>query len=220
VSQPINQPFVLVVEDQDDLAEALALNLRRDGYRAEVARDGLHALHAVGQREPDLIILDLGLPRVDGMSVLQRIRADGVQCPVLVLTARGAAQDRVDGLHAGADDYVIKPFYTLELLARVKALLRRAATRPRSATSGTETSTAYSDDALATRFALTAQQARVARLLAEGLSNPEIAAALDISRFTARNHAREVLAKIGVPARARVAAALRAALESPRGTRE
>jgi DNA-binding response OmpR family regulator len=218
VSPPTDQPFVLVVEDQDDLAEALALNLRRDGYRAEVARDGLHALHAIGRREPDLILLDLGLPRVDGMTVLQRIRADGVQCPVLVLTARGAAQDRVDGLHAGADDYVVKPFYTLELLARVKALLRRAATRQCGETSTTP-STPYSDDALAARFGLTAQQARVARLLAEGLSNPEIAAALDISRFTARNHAREVLAKIGVPARARVAAALRAALESPPGTR-
>jgi DNA-binding response OmpR family regulator len=220
VSHQSDQPFVLVVEDQDDLAEALALNLRRDGYGAEVACDGLHALHAIGQREPDLIILDLGLPRVDGMTVLQRIRSDGVQCPVLVLTARGAAQDRVDGLLAGADDYVVKPFHTLELLARLKALLRRAAARPRSGGTTTETSTVYSDGALATRFGLTAQQARVARLLAEGLSNPEIAAALDISRFTARNHAREVLAKIGVPARARVAAALRAALESPPGTRE
>jgi DNA-binding response OmpR family regulator len=217
VSQPADLPFVLVVEDQDDLAEAIALNLRRDGYRSDVARDGLHALHAIGRREPDLIILDLGLPRVDGMTVLQRIRADGVQCPVLVLTARGAAQDRVDGLHAGADDYVIKPFYTLELLARVKALLRRAAAaRPVVAAVAMSTPATYSDEALAARFGLTAQQARVARLLAEGLSNPEIAAALDISRFTARNHAREVLAKIGVPARARVAAALRAALESPR----
>ena len=220
MSQPTDQPFVLVVEDQDDLAEAVALNLRRDGYRTGVARDGLQALHAIARREPDLIILDLGLPRVDGMTVLQRIRADGVQCPVLVLTARGAAQDRVDGLHAGADDYVMKPFYTLELLARVKSLLRRAAVRPVSAPNVTEAPVVYSDDALATRFGLTAQQARVARMLADGLSNPEIAAALDISRFTARNHAREVLAKIGVPARARVAAALRAALESPARTKK
>ena len=219
MSQPTDPPLVLVVEDQDDLAEAIALNLRRDGYRADVARDGLHALHAIDRLEPDLIILDLGLPRVDGMTVLQRIRADGVQCPVLVLTARGAAQDRVDGLHAGADDYVVKPFYTLELLARVKALLRRTAARTVVA-GAAAAPVAYSDDALATRFGLTAQQARVARLLAEGLSNPEIAVALDISRFTARNHAREVLAKLGVPARARVAAALRAALESPPASRE
>ena len=219
MSQPSDQPFVLVVEDQDDLAEAIALNLRRDGCRAEVARDGLHALHVIVQRRPDLIILDLGLPRVDGTTVLQRIRADGVQCPVLILTARGAPEDRVDGLHAGADDYVVKPFYTLELLARVKALLRRAAARPVSA-GATETERAYSDDALSARFGLTAQQARVARLLADGLSNPEIAATLGISRFTARNHAREVLAKIGVPARARVASALRAALEPPSHARE
>ena len=212
MSHPPEQPYVLVVEDQDDLAEAIALNLRRDGHRVDVARDGLHALHLVRQRVPDLIILDLGLPRVDGMAVLERIRADGVHCPVLVLTARGAPQDRVDGLHAGADDYVVKPFYTLELLARVKALLRRAATRPASSTA-TRSPAPYSDEVLAARFGLTAQQARVARMLADGLSNPEIAAALDISRFTARNHAREVLAKLGVPARARVAGALRAALE-------
>ena len=219
MSHPPEQPYVLVVEDQDDLAEAIALNLRRDGHRVEVARDGLHALHLVRQRTPDLILLDLGLPRVDGMAVLERIRADGVHCPVLVLTARGAPQDRVDGLHAGADDYVVKPFYTLELLARVKALLRRSATRP--VPDGTPHAPApYSDDALAARFGLTAQQARVARLLAEGLSNPEIAATLDISRFTARNHAREVLAKLGVPARARVAAVLRAALEPAPRSRE
>lgn len=210
---PSDQPFVLVVEDQDDLAEAIALNLRRDGYQAAVARDGLHALHVIRERTPDLIILDLGLPRLDGMAVLERMRADGVQSPVLVLTARGAPEDRVDGLHAGADDYVVKPFYTLELLARVKALLRRAATRSTGATTAAESRAAYSDEALAARFGLTSQQARVARMLAEGLSNPEIATALDISRFTARNHAREVLAKLGVPARARVAAALRAALE-------
>jgi DNA-binding response OmpR family regulator len=212
VSQPSEQPYVLVVEDQDDLAEAIALNLRRDGHRVDVARDGLHALHVIRERAPDLIVLDLGLPRVDGMAVLERIRADGVQSPVLVLTARGAPQDRVDGLHAGADDYVVKPFYTLELLARVRALLRRSATRP-AADASVQTPVTYSDEALAARFGLTAQQARVARMLAEGLSNPEIAAALDISRFTARNHAREVLAKLGVPARARVAAALSAALE-------
>ena len=216
MSQPSDQSLVLVVEDQDEIAEAIALNLRRDGHRAEIARDGLHALHAIRARTPDLIILDLGLPRVDGMTVLQRIRADGVHCPVLILTARGASQDRVNGLEAGADDYVVKPFYTLELLARVKALLRRASARVGDADAVQKTRPDDSDEALAHRFGLTAQQARVARMLAEGLSNPEIAAALDISRFTARNHAREVLAKIGVSSRARVAAALRAAAESPR----
>jgi DNA-binding response OmpR family regulator len=220
VPHPPDQALVLVVEDQDDLAEAIALNLRRDGHRAEVARDGLHALHAIREREPDLIILDLGLPRVDGMTVLERIRDDGVRCPVMILTARGASEDRVDGLQAGADDYVVKPFYTLELLARVKALLRRAAARPAATPVAPTASGEYSDATLARRFGLTAQQARVARMLAEGLSNPEIAAELDISRFTARNHAREVLARIGVPSRARVAAALRAALETPHRTGE
>ena len=151
MSHPPEQPLVLVVEDQDDLAEAIALNLRRDGYRADVARDGLHALHVIRQRTPDLIILDLGLPRVDGMTVLQRLRADGVQCPVLTLTARGAPQDRVDGLQAGADDYVVKPFFTLELLARVKALLRRAAAHAAVAPPPTQPAVEYSDDALARR---------------------------------------------------------------------
>ena len=220
MSQPTDRPLVLVVEDQDDIAEAIALNLRRDGHRAEIARDGLHALHAIRERTPDLIILDLGLPRVDGMTVLQRLRADGVHCPVLILTARGASQDRVEGLEAGADDYVVKPFYTLELLARVKALLRRAAARTVATPAVASAPADHSDEALARRYGLTAQQVRVALLLAEGLSNPEIAAALDISRFTARNHAREVLAKIGVSSRARVASALRMPTDTARRAEE
>jgi DNA-binding response OmpR family regulator len=216
VSHSTDRALVLVVEDQHDIAEAIALNPRRDGHRTEIARDGLHALHVIRERMPDLIILDLGLPRIDGLSVLQRIRADGVHSPVLILTARGASQDRVEGLEAGADDYVVKPFYTLELLARVKALLRRTAPRAADSPAGAHASADDSDETLARRFGLTAQQSRVARMLANGLSNPEIAEALDISRFTARNHARDVLAKIGVSSRARVASALRAASGSPR----
>jgi DNA-binding response OmpR family regulator len=210
-----------VVEDHGDLAEALALNLRRDGYDIVCARDGRDAL-ALG-RSPgiDAILLDLGLPRLDGLSVLERLREAGQWCPVLILSARGAPDDKVEGFRRGADDYVTKPFHTLELLSRVRALLRRArAATPTDgpAASPPETVIGYTDDELVARFGLTHRQAAVARLLAEGLSNPEIAEALAISRFTARNHAEQVLLKVGVSTRGRVAAAIRAAYDADRSS--
>lgn len=117
---------ILVVEDQEELAFGLQRNLEFDGHRVDVARDGREALLRALRDEHDLVILDLMLPRLDGMSVLARMRAEGIDTPVLILTARGTERDKIRGLRAGGDDYLSKPFGIGELLARVEALLRRA----------------------------------------------------------------------------------------------
>ena len=219
---PAGQTRILVVEDQSDLAEALALNLGHAGYAVACARDGRHALECVRAGAPDLVLLDIGLPHLDGFGVLEQLRADGIWCPVLILSARGAPDDKVEGFRLGADDYVTKPFTLAELLSRVRALLRRAA--PAATPSAPAPVAAppdivgYTDEELVRRFGLTPRQATVARMLARGLTNPEIAGALAISPITARNHVEQVLAKVGVSTRGRVAAAVRAAYDADRGT--
>ena len=121
---------VLIVEDNHDLAFGLRNNLEIEGYAVEVAPDGPEGLAAARRTQPDLIVLDLMLPGMDGYRVLRQIREDGLAMPVLILTARGEETDKVLGFRLGADDYVTKPFGVLELLARVEALLRRS--RPAS----------------------------------------------------------------------------------------
>jgi two-component system, OmpR family, alkaline phosphatase synthesis response regulator PhoP len=116
---------ILVVEDTRDLAEAVQYNLQLEGHDVEVAADGNAGLKAARERRPDLLILDLMLPGLDGFTVLERLRADGFTPPVLVLTARGEEADKVRGFRAGADQYLVKPFGLLELLERVRLLLRR-----------------------------------------------------------------------------------------------
>lgn len=118
---------VLLAEDDPAISDPLARALRREGYEVEVCGDGLSALEAA-HSVPDLLILDLGLPHLDGLEVCRRLRADGLTLPVLVLTARADEVDTVVGLDAGADDYVTKPFRLAELLARARALLRRGVT--------------------------------------------------------------------------------------------
>jgi len=115
---------VLLAEDDPAISEPLARALRREGYDVDVRADGRAALEGV-QENPDLVVLDLGLPYIDGLEVCRRIRADGRSVPVLILTGRSDEGDLVVGLDAGADDYVTKPFRLAELLARVRALLRR-----------------------------------------------------------------------------------------------
>lgn len=117
---------VLIIEDSEDMAYGLKTNLEYEDYQVTVATDGEEGLQQALEVSPDLIILDLTLPKLDGLSVLSELRTKGVQIPVLILTARGEEQDKVTGLKLGADDYVTKPFALLELLARVEALLRRA----------------------------------------------------------------------------------------------
>jgi two-component system, OmpR family, response regulator MprA len=131
-------PHILVVDDEPAVREALETSLRFEGYRVTLAGEGVAALSAIAGDEPDLVLLDVLMPRMDGLTACRRLRARGDTLPVLMLTARDAVGDRVTGLDAGADDYLVKPFDLDELLARVRALLRRSAM----------TDTAGADDAL------------------------------------------------------------------------
>jgi DNA-binding response OmpR family regulator len=123
-------PEVLVVEDEPDIRSLIVLHLARDGFRCRTAGTGVEALRAVKASPPDLVILDLMLPEMDGLDVCRRLRQDpaGVAVPIIMLTAKTDEVDRVLGLELGADDYVAKPFSPKELVARVRAVLRR--TRP------------------------------------------------------------------------------------------
>jgi two-component system response regulator MprA len=118
------RPRVLVVEDDTDIAGVLRRSLDKEGYDVRVAPDGEAAIDEAGVFEPDAVVLDLGLPRLDGVEVCRRLRDDG-DVPILILTARDALEARVEGLDSGADDYLVKPFERDELLARLRALLRR-----------------------------------------------------------------------------------------------
>jgi two-component system response regulator MprA len=122
---------VLVVDDERTIREAVARALRMHGYDVALAADGDQAMQTVAVLRPEVIVLDLMMPRVDGIEVCKRLRASGARVPVLMLTARDAIADRVNGLEAGADDYLVKPFALDELIARVRALLRRAGQTPR-----------------------------------------------------------------------------------------
>jgi two-component system response regulator MprA len=120
---------ILVVDDEPAVREAVDRALRLEGYETELAADGAQALDALADRAPDALVLDVLMPHVDGLEVCRRLRAAGDRTPVLVLTARDAVPDRVRGLDAGADDYLVKPFALEELLARLRALLRRGGER-------------------------------------------------------------------------------------------
>jgi DNA-binding response OmpR family regulator len=116
---------ILVTEDEKDLADALAKGLERQGYAVDVAYDGEESLRLTEVNDYDLLILDLNLPKVDGMEVCQRLRDSGSSIGILMLTARAGLDSRVNGLDMGADDYLVKPFHFPELLARVRSILRR-----------------------------------------------------------------------------------------------
>lgn len=119
---------ILVVDDEASVVEVVSLYLKREGFQVRVARDGRQALEAVRKQLPALVVLDLMLPEVDGLSILRELRGDtAVNVPVIMLTARQQETDRIYGLELGADDYVTKPFSPAELVSRVKAVLRRSA---------------------------------------------------------------------------------------------
>ena len=120
-------PRVLVIEDDEDIAQALQRSLRMEGYEVRTAPDGAQGLEQAHAFVPDLVILDLGLPKVDGLDVARSLREQD-DVPILILTARDALESRVEGLDAGADDYLVKPFERQELLARIRAL--RAVAHP------------------------------------------------------------------------------------------
>ena len=119
------EPLVLVVDDEDTVREALERALRLEGFAVATAAGGHEALDAVAQRPPAVIVLDVTMPDLDGVSVVKRLRAGGLDMPVCILSARDEVEDRVAGLQAGADDYLVKPFALAELTARLHALLRR-----------------------------------------------------------------------------------------------
>jgi len=139
VTNPTNA-YVAIVDDDPAIRTALGRALRMENYDVELFEDGLSALRAVQLRAPDAIILDLQLPDIDGLEVCRRIRRGGDATPILMLTARDAVNDRVEGLDVGADDYLVKPFDLAELLARLRALLRR-----RQASEGEDTVLRFED---------------------------------------------------------------------------
>ncbi len=142
----MNSPRVLVIDDDDDIRGLVAELLQRAGLEVEQASDGRAGLRAFHQSSPDLVLLDVSMPELDGWETLERIR-DLSDVPVMMLTARGAELERVRGLQAGADDYMVKPFGRQEFVARVQALLRRART------SGEERQESYADTRITIDFA-------------------------------------------------------------------
>jgi DNA-binding response OmpR family regulator len=118
-------PTILVVDDEQSISEVVSLYLTRSGYEVKVVHDGRAALQALTQQKPDLVVLDLMLPGIDGWEITRRLRAEG-NTPIIMLTARKEESDRILGLEMGADDYVVKPFSPQELVSRVRAVLRRA----------------------------------------------------------------------------------------------
>ena len=196
---------ILVVEDTPAFAEALERNLTLEGHQVLLATRAAEAIARVTHESPDLVVLDLGLPDKDGYHVLKQMRERGNQAPVLILSARSLESDKIEGFRLGADDYVTKPFSALELLARISALLRRARMAQPSAAPAPDVR-ALEDVDLRERYGLTDRQVEVARLIAAGCTNAEIATKLGLSFYTARNHAEQVMAKLDVSSRAAVGA--------------
>jgi two-component system OmpR family response regulator len=134
--EPEQQVRVLVVDDEPNITELVALGLRYEGFEVATAGDGRGALRAVDEFRPGLLILDVRLPDIDGFEVCRRMRADGIRVPVVFLTARDSTEDKIAGLTIGGDDYLTKPFSLDELIARVRAIVRRTRAQQRDA-SGT-----------------------------------------------------------------------------------
>lgn len=136
---------ILVVDDEQAVRESLRRSLSFNGYQVILAADGVEAVETVHRESPDLMILDVMMPNMDGLEVCRSLRSEGWERPILVLTARDGVSDRVAGLDAGADDYLPKPFALEELLARVRSLARRAAAEPIQATAEKESKLAFED---------------------------------------------------------------------------
>jgi two-component system OmpR family response regulator len=134
--QPAQEARLLVVDDEPNILELLSASLRYAGFEVATAANGLEALKLAKQFRPDLIVLDVMMPDLDGFAVVRRLRNDGITVPVLFLTARDATEDKVAGLTVGGDDYVTKPFSLEEILARIRAVLRRTPERVSRARSG------------------------------------------------------------------------------------
>ncbi|MFF7204429.1 response regulator transcription factor [Streptomyces sp. NPDC008141] len=136
---------ILIVDDEPAVREALQRSLAFEGYGTDVAVDGIDALEKAEAYAPDLIVLDIQMPRMDGLTAARRVRASGSTVPILMLTARDTVGDRVTGLDAGADDYLVKPFELDELFARIRALLRRSSYASAAGTAGEDDVLAFAD---------------------------------------------------------------------------
>jgi DNA-binding response OmpR family regulator len=168
---------ILIVEDELPMRTALRDILESEGYRVQAAADGAAGLDLAIAQKPDLLLLDVMLPKLDGYALSAELRRLAVDMPVLMLTAKGQVQDRVTGLDAGADDYLVKPFSTEELLARVRALLRRAARKNRAATAmrlgeSRIDLVRLTADRAGETLHFTAKEFAVLRLLAEAQGSP------------------------------------------------
>ncbi len=128
--EPTRSQRILVVDDEPSIVDAVSTSLRYEGFAVDEASNGRLALAAAQDQQPDLIVLDVMLPDLDGLEVTRRLRADGIRVPILFLTARDAVEDKVAGLTVGGDDYVTKPFALAEIVARVHAILRRIGSEP------------------------------------------------------------------------------------------
>ncbi|MFE9321153.1 response regulator transcription factor [Nocardia sp. NPDC052278] len=136
VTERSANPTVLVVDDDEDVLASVERGLRLSGFQVRVARDGAEALRSVTDQAPDAVVLDMNMPVLDGAGVVTALRALGNEVPICVLSARASVDDRISGLESGADDYLTKPFVLAELVARIKALLRRRSDVPAPATPG------------------------------------------------------------------------------------
>ncbi len=136
---------ILIVDDEPAVREALQRSLAFEGYGTEVAVDGIDAIEKAETYAPDLIVLDIQMPRMDGLTAARRVRASGSTVPILMLTARDTVGDRVTGLDAGADDYLVKPFELDELFARIRALLRRSSYATAAGAAGEDDVLAFAD---------------------------------------------------------------------------
>lgn len=175
MTAPLNRGHILIVEDDRDVGAMLLRLFRGEGYTADLAADGQAGLHLALSRTFDVMIIDRGLPAIEGVDLLGRLRRSGVSTPTLILTALGTLTDRVAGLDAGAEDYLVKPFEIDELLARVRALLRRRPAPARTLALGAAcfdlvTRTVSRNDGSA--VALSGREADLLRLLAEHPERP------------------------------------------------
>jgi two-component system response regulator QseB len=175
VTDPPNRICILIMEDDRDVGTMLQRLLRSEGYTADLAPDGQAGLHLALSRTYDAMIIDRGLPAIEGLDLLGRLRRSGVSTPTLILTALGTLADRVAGLDAGAEDYLVKPFEIDELLARVRALLRRHPAATRTLTLGTAhfdlvARTVFTKDG--STVTLSGRESDLLRLLAEHPSRP------------------------------------------------
>jgi DNA-binding response OmpR family regulator len=185
---------ILIIEDELPMQMALVDSLEDAGYKTLTASDGESGLERALEERPDLILLDIMLPRLDGLSVCAELRHRGMQSPVLMLTAKDGVDDRVTGLDAGGDDYLAKPFRVRELLARVRALLRRC--EPVTETPASAESSSP----------LSEREQEVLEHLARGYLYKEIATALELEETTIRTYVRRIYQKLDVHSRAQAVA--------------